>query len=84
MQAMSDELVASKCPGEVFAVKCDLGKEEEILEMFEQIKTRYKRLDICINSAGVCHADGLLAGKTEHWRSMFEVGPCCTLHRFLV
>jgi NADP-dependent 3-hydroxy acid dehydrogenase YdfG len=73
VQDLANELAEAKCPGEVCPVTCDLTKEAEIFEMFELIKHKYKRLDVCINNAGVCHADGLLNGKTEHWRNMFEV-----------
>ena len=59
--------------GELFAVKCDLTKEEEILAMFAKIKEQHGTVHVCINNAGLSHDAPLLTGKTEDWKNMFDV-----------
>jgi len=73
IQELAEELSRSKSPGEVFAVRCNVRNEDEILNLFQQIKDKYGRLDICINNAGVCYPSTLIEGSTDHWREMFEV-----------
>ncbi|WP_274627138.1 SDR family oxidoreductase [Arvimicrobium flavum] len=43
----------SDAGGEAFAVKGDVGSEEDILAMFEAVDARYGRLDGLVNNAGV-------------------------------
>ncbi|XP_054724903.1 uncharacterized short-chain type dehydrogenase/reductase y4vI-like [Uloborus diversus] len=60
-------------PGSIHAIKCDLTKEDEILSMFEEIREKFGRLDICINNAGLSFDCPLLTGKTSEWRTMIDV-----------
>ena len=55
------------------AVKCDVTKEEDILEAFEIAKAQFGGVDVCVNSAGLAHAAPLLSGATSEWRNMLEV-----------
>lgn len=59
--------------GSLLAVKCDLNNESEILSMFGTIKSLYGGVDVCINNAGLAHAEPLLTGETDKWREMFNV-----------
>ena len=59
--------------GEVYPVRCDLRRESDILDMFQLIRSKYARLDVCINNAGVLWSGALSQGTTEQWREMFEV-----------
>ena len=59
--------------GEVCPVRCDLRRESDILDMFQLIRSKYGRLDVCINNAGVLCCDTLSQGTTEQWKEMFEV-----------
>eukprot|EP00731_Ephydatia_muelleri_P021040 Em0013g767a len=54
-------------------IKCDLTKEEEIMDIFQFIRRQYGDISVCVYSAGVAHVATLLEGKTEDWRDMFEV-----------
>ncbi len=54
-------------------MRCDVTKEEEVLEMFEKIKAQTGGVDVCVNNAGLAHDAPLLAGATSDWREMIEV-----------
>jgi len=54
-------------------MKCDVRKEEEILSMFDNIKTQFGGADVCINNAGLLKPSPLLSGITEEWREQIEV-----------
>jgi len=54
-------------------MKCDVSKEEEILLMFEKIKTQFGGADVCVSNAGIARATPLLSGTTEGWREQLEV-----------
>ncbi len=54
-------------------MRCDVTKEEEVLEMFEKIKAQTGGVDVCVNNAGLSHDAPLLAGATSDWREMIEV-----------
>lgn len=62
-----------KAPGSIYAIKCDLTKEDEITAMFEEIRNKFGRLDICINNAGLSFDCPLLSGTTGEWRTMLDV-----------
>jgi len=59
--------------GEVYPVRCDLRRESDILDMFQLIRSKYSRLDVCINNAGQSSINSLSEGTTEEWREMLDV-----------
>lgn len=61
------------CPGKIYAVKCDLSNESEILAMFNEIRQKFGRIDVCINNAGFSTNSPLLSGEISDWRNMLEV-----------
>ncbi|XP_006640902.1 dehydrogenase/reductase SDR family member 11a [Lepisosteus oculatus] len=72
------EKLAAECQsagytGTLIPYKCDLSNQEEILSMFSAIRTLHQGVDVCINNAGLAHAEPLLSGKTEGWRNMLDV-----------
>ncbi len=51
--------------GKLHAFQCDLSKEDEIVAMFEWIKSNVGGVDVCINNAGAADKAKLLGpGKT--------------------
>ena len=68
---MAESLKGSK--GSLTAIQCDVSKEDQILSMFEKIKTQFGGADVCINNAGLAHKAPLLTGSTELWRNMYDV-----------
>jgi len=59
--------------GSIEAIKCDLGKEDDILAMFNEIEKKYKVVHILINNAGMAKPDDLLTGQTQPWRDMVDL-----------
>ena len=59
--------------GVFYPLKCDLRKEEQILDVFSEIKTNYGGVDVCINVAGIGHRASILSGETWQWRDMLDV-----------
>ncbi|XP_044260391.1 farnesol dehydrogenase-like isoform X2 [Tribolium madens] len=66
-------LSLTDAPGELYAVKCDLTKEEEILEAFKWVKDNLGPVHILVNNAGFIRPTNLLEGSTEDWRLTFDV-----------
>lgn len=73
VQDMEKEEHMKNYPGSIFAIKCDLTKEEEISAMFQTIREKFKRIDICINNAGLSFDCPLMSGSTAEWRTMIDV-----------
>ena len=64
----------SRASGEVCPVRCDLRRESDIADMFQLIRNRYGRIDVCINNAGLgWNQIKLSEGSTEEWREMLDV-----------
>ncbi|XP_041365024.1 dehydrogenase/reductase SDR family member 11-like [Gigantopelta aegis] len=86
IEAVSRELKGEE--GSLVGLKCDMGKEEDILKMFETIKSdpNLRGVDVCINNAGLAHEEPFLTGQTEAWRQMIDInilGYCiCTREAF--
>jgi short-subunit dehydrogenase involved in D-alanine esterification of teichoic acids len=47
-------LVKKTCP-DIRVIKCDITKADEVARAFEEIKERFKELNILINNAGIQH-----------------------------
>ncbi|XP_063348626.1 dehydrogenase/reductase SDR family member 11-like [Pelmatolapia mariae] len=73
IQKLAAECQNASHPGVLVPLKCDVSKEEEILAMFAAIKKQHKGVDVCINNAGLAHAEPLLNGKTSGWKNMMDV-----------
>ncbi|XP_069125712.1 dehydrogenase/reductase SDR family member 11-like [Argopecten irradians] len=71
IQALADELKNEK--GSLTAIKCDLTKEEDILDMFAKVKAEFGGVDVCVNNAGLAHNAPILSGETQQWREMLDV-----------
>ncbi|XP_076342583.1 dehydrogenase/reductase SDR family member 11-like isoform X2 [Tachypleus tridentatus] len=74
IRSISQEEDIKSAKGSLMPIKCDLTKENEILDMFEEIRKTYGRVDVCINNAGISESNStLLEGDTASWRQMLEV-----------
>jgi len=69
-----------------FPFRCDVSKEEDVLNLFNYVKTTFKELSILINNAGIAFDGSILHGKTENWKAMLDtnvLGLCmCTREAF--
>lgn len=50
-----------------------MSKEDDILNMHEEIRDRFGQLDVCVNNAITSINSSMIFGKTEDWRYMLEV-----------
>ncbi|MGD1950510.1 MAG: SDR family NAD(P)-dependent oxidoreductase [Leptolyngbyaceae cyanobacterium] len=57
----------------VLTQRVDLQDEKQILNWFSAIATRFTRLDVLINNAGLGHKESLTSGTTEKWRETLDV-----------
>ncbi|CAG2168672.1 unnamed protein product [Oppiella nova] len=73
LNELEAELSAKKLKGSFKGIKCDLRRESDIKSMFEEIKSTFGRIDICINNAGLAKDAPLISGDTEFWREMLDV-----------
>ncbi|UCE38203.1 MAG: 3-oxoacyl-ACP reductase FabG [Thermoplasmata archaeon] len=53
--------------GEAIKIKADVSNENEVKEMFSQIRNRFGKIDILINNAGIVQNNLLLMTKTEEF-----------------
>ncbi|XP_031355400.1 farnesol dehydrogenase-like isoform X2 [Photinus pyralis] len=69
-----DELTKSlgKKGCNVYAMKADVSKEEDILSSFECIKKKIGPISILINNAGFKRNTNLTDGNTKLWRETFD------------
>lgn len=58
---------------EVLTQTVNLRDEDEILDWFGAIATRFNRLDVLVNNAGLGHKEPLTKGSTEKWRETLDV-----------
>jgi len=77
IEKIADELKSEK--GKLYAVKCDLQKEEDILAVFEYIKKNFGKLHVCINNAGFSKDQKITEGNFSDWKAMFEVNVLAAL-----
>ena len=68
MQALPDT------KGKLVALRCDLSKEQEVLQMFQTIKDKFGGVDVCVNCAGLSHKNArLVDGQTDKWKDILDV-----------
>lgn len=58
---------------EVLTQAVDLRDEAQILSWFDAIATRFSRLDVLVNNAGLGYKEPLTKGSTEKWRETLDV-----------
>ncbi|KAF5288872.1 hypothetical protein FQA39_LY03751 [Lamprigera yunnana] len=57
----------------LYAVKADVTKEEDILNAFKWIKDNVGPIHILVNSAGIARVTNLSEGNTDYWREVLDV-----------
>ncbi|KAJ8926284.1 hypothetical protein NQ314_021361, partial [Rhamnusium bicolor] len=70
-----EELSKSLCdePGKLYALRCDVTREEEILKAFKWITGHVGPVHILVNNAGLTRPTNLTDGATDEWRRVLEV-----------
>jgi 3-oxoacyl-[acyl-carrier protein] reductase len=59
--------------GEAIAVQADMGRPEQIAQLFEQTTERFGRLDVLVNNAGAYDAHRLVRSDEAHYAALFDV-----------
>ncbi|MBA2394740.1 MAG: SDR family oxidoreductase [Ktedonobacteraceae bacterium] len=59
--------------GEALTVVGDVGREEDVLALFQQVRERYGRLDIVVNCAGIVAVRPFIEMDTETWDRVINV-----------
>ncbi|MBK8553575.1 MAG: SDR family oxidoreductase [Ignavibacteria bacterium] len=54
-------------------IKTDVSKEKEVIELFKQVITKFKKVDVLICSAGFGRFSNLAESKTKDFDEMFDV-----------
>ncbi|KAJ3659974.1 hypothetical protein Zmor_011634 [Zophobas morio] len=63
----------SRKSGKLYAFKADITKEEDVLKIFKWSNENLGPVHILINSAGKVAVGTFTKGKTEDWKSVFDV-----------
>ncbi|MDB5263090.1 MAG: short-chain dehydrogenase/reductase, partial [Adhaeribacter sp.] len=59
--------------GKARAIKADVSKEDQVLQMFEQIKTELNTLHILVNNAGIQVDAPFVEMTLEQWQKVLDV-----------
>lgn len=70
MQEIADNL--KNASGQLYAVKCDMTKEEDILNAFKWTVENLGPVHVLVNNAGLGFVSSLHDGKTEHWKAILD------------
>lgn len=60
-------------PGRLYAVKCDITNECEILKVFKWITEDIGPVHVLVNNAGLTRPTTLTDGNTSEWKRVFDV-----------
>jgi len=58
--------------GKLYAFKCDMTKEEEIVSAFKEITSKLGNISILVNNAGMMKISDLIQGDTEIWKQTLD------------
>ncbi|XP_026301049.1 short-chain dehydrogenase/reductase isoform X1 [Apis mellifera] len=62
-----------ECTGKLYAVECDVSKEESVIAAFAWVQENLGPANVLINNAGITKESSLIDGNLEDWRSVFDV-----------
>lgn len=69
--AIVDEI--KKIGSEAIAIKCDISKENEVIEMINQTTETFGGIDILVNNAGIVYDVPLFKKSVEQWKRTLDV-----------
>lgn len=71
LEELQEEITSSG--GLFMPMVCDLRNEEDIMNMFNEIKSKWGVVDVCINNAGLSLDSPIIDGDSESWETMWRV-----------
>ncbi|XP_022902825.2 farnesol dehydrogenase-like isoform X1 [Onthophagus taurus] len=77
IQTISEKLKNAK--GKLHPFKADVTKENDILALFEFVKTKLGPVHVLVNNAGIARSTNLSNGDTSKWKEILDtnvLGPC--------
>ncbi|XP_046623470.1 farnesol dehydrogenase-like [Neodiprion virginianus] len=60
-------------PGKLYPRKCDVRKEEELLDAFKWVKAELGGVDILVNNAGIANSKQIIDDNVDSFRGILEV-----------
>jgi NAD(P)-dependent dehydrogenase (short-subunit alcohol dehydrogenase family) len=66
------EATAAECPSESAIFTTDVSNETQVAQLADQIRTRFGRVDILINNAGINLRKPLVDFTLEEWHTVME------------
>lgn len=58
---------------EVLTITTDITKEDEVQVMYDVLLSRFGRIDVLVNNAGIGYFRPVAETTLEHWKTMFDV-----------
>jgi 2-keto-3-deoxy-L-fuconate dehydrogenase len=59
--------------GNAYAIKCDVSKQQQVIDIIHSISGKNKSLDILVNNAGVAHVGNVEGTSEEDFSRLFNV-----------
>ncbi|XP_060524561.1 farnesol dehydrogenase-like [Cylas formicarius] len=69
-EKLAAELTGEK--GKLHAVRCDVTKEEDVVEAFAWVRDNLGPIHVLVNNAGLEQATDLIDGDTEKWKKVLD------------
>jgi 3-oxoacyl-[acyl-carrier protein] reductase len=81
-QSEADAVVSEieSAGGKAFAMQVDVSKENEVETAYNQIKERFGKIDILVNSAGVVADNLFVMMPTDDWRKVIDTNLMGAVH----
>jgi len=54
------------------AIACDVGRDDQVAGMFQELGKRFGALDVLVNNAGIGHSASVAEMTPEQWRAVIE------------
>lgn len=72
-EEVAHKISKSDLGGKAIAIKCDVSKEDQVIDMFRQSIDHFGTIDICIPNAGLQKDASLHEMKLEDWQLVLDV-----------
>lgn len=70
----------NKAGGKAIAAKVDITLREEIYRLVDRVLSEYSKIDVLVNSAGLCVVEQFMRSNERYWDAMINVNLKGTIH----